>query len=75
MTSPEQHRARAAIRPVKQAVEDELLARDGVVAVDIGEKVSGGKATGEMSIVVYVENKQPAESLAEGAPSPPRSTG
>lgn len=70
MTSPEQHRARAAIRPVKQAVEDELLARDGVVAVDIGEKVTGGDPTGEMAIVVYVEKKQPADRLAEGAAIP-----
>ncbi|HWI70874.1 MAG TPA: hypothetical protein VNT55_02895 [Baekduia sp.] len=53
----------AAIRPVKQRIEDELLARPGVVGVDINEKVSKGKPTGQLAIVVYVEQKQPKSKL------------
>lgn len=55
----------AAIRPVKQRIEDELLARPGVVGVDINEKVKGGNPTGELSIVVYVESKKPKNALGE----------
>ncbi|SDF61943.1 hypothetical protein SAMN05216553_102364 [Lentzea fradiae] len=50
---------RAAIRPVKRGVEDELLARPGVIGVDIGEKVTGGLPTGRAAIVVYVRAKGP----------------
>lgn len=57
----------AAIRPVKQRVEDELLARPGVVGVDINEKVTDGKPTGELSIVVYVEAKKPRKALGDDA--------
>ena len=57
------HQQKAAIRPVKEAVEDKLLSTPGVVGVDIGEKVSGGKPTGEMSIVVYVEAKKKKSAL------------
>lgn len=53
----------AAIRPVKERIEDELLARPGVVGVDINEKMKGGKPTGELSIVVYVEDKKPKAAL------------
>jgi hypothetical protein len=53
----------AAIKPVKEAIEDDLLARPGIVGVDIGEKVSGGQKTGEPSILVFVEQKKPVEDL------------
>jgi hypothetical protein len=56
----------AEIRPVKQRIEDELLARPGVVGVDINEKVSDGKPTGELSIVVYVKEKKPKGKLRAG---------
>lgn len=46
--------ARAVIRPVKRMVEDEFLSRPGVIGVDIGEKVTGGRPTGKAAIVVYV---------------------
>ncbi len=65
MTEPQGHQeARAAIRPVKEGAEDELLAKAGVVAVDIAEKESEGKPTGDLSIVVYVEKKQPLTKLS-----------
>jgi hypothetical protein len=60
----------AAIRPVKQRIEDELLARPGVVGVDINEKVSKGKPTGELAIVVYVEEKKPKGKLGAGEAIP-----
>jgi hypothetical protein len=61
----------AQIRPVKQRIEDELLSRPGVVGVDINEKVSDGKPTGELAIVVYVEKKKPKSQLsaAEAIPA------
>ncbi|MFD4643070.1 hypothetical protein ACFWN2_37570 [Lentzea sp. NPDC058436] len=51
--------ARAVIRPIKRMVEDEFLARPGVIGVDIGEKVTGGRPTGKAAIVVYVCAKGP----------------
>ncbi|GHH37000.1 hypothetical protein [Lentzea cavernae] len=45
---------REVIRPVKRMVEDEFLSRPGVIGVDIGEKVTGGRPTGRAAIVVYV---------------------
>jgi hypothetical protein len=56
---------RAAIRPVKARVEDELIARPGVNAVDIAEKVTGGQPTGELSIVVYVDKKVPPSRVTK----------
>lgn len=55
---------RAAIRPIKRHVEDQLLARPGVVGVDIGEKVTGGKPTGRAAIVVYVGVKRHSQRYA-----------
>jgi hypothetical protein len=69
-TQHEQAAQRAAIRPVKESVEDELIAKPGVVAVDIAEKETDGKKTGELSIVVFVEQKKPASKLAKGAEIP-----
>jgi len=48
----------AQIRPIKKASEPDLLKLPGVTGVAIAEKVSGGKKTGEMAIVVYVEKKR-----------------
>lgn len=56
---------RAAIRPVKARVEDELIARPGVNAVDIAEKITDGRPTGELSIVVYVDKKVPPGRLSK----------
>lgn len=69
-TQPEQAAQRAAIRPVKESVEDELIAKPGVVAVDIAEKETDGKKTGELSIVVFVEEKKPTSKLSKGAAIP-----
>lgn len=65
----------AAIKPVKEAIEDDLLARPGVVGVDIGEKVSHGKKTGEPSILVFVEQKKPVKSLPPEEVVPPEVDG
>ncbi|GAA2100120.1 hypothetical protein GCM10009841_14540 [Microlunatus panaciterrae] len=70
MSAQSEHEARAAIRPVKERVEDELIAREGVVGVDIGEKISEGKPTGELSIVVYVEKKKPDSKLTKAQAIP-----
>jgi len=54
---------RAGIRPVKRRVEVDLLSRRGVVGVDIGEKVTAGRRTGQIGIVVYVRHKYLAARL------------
>jgi hypothetical protein len=54
---------RSGIRPVKRRVEVDLLSRRGVVGVDIGEKVTAGRRTGQIGIVVYVRQKSPAARL------------
>lgn len=51
-------RSREEIRRIKKRVEEELLALPNVHAVDIGEKVTDGRPTGELSIVVYVDQKK-----------------
>ncbi|WP_367134535.1 hypothetical protein [Saccharothrix sp. HUAS TT1] len=55
---------RAAVRPIKKLVEDDFLSRPGVVGVDLGEKTVGGRATGELAIVVFVRRKGPAAQFA-----------
>ena len=50
--------SRESIRRVKKRIEEELLALPNVHAVDIGEKITNGKPTGELSIVVYVDQKK-----------------
>jgi hypothetical protein len=61
----------AAIKPVKEAVEDDLLARPGVSGVDIGEKVSHGEDTGELGILVFVDRKKPLAELPPDQVIPP----
>ena len=56
---------RGQIRPVKQAVEDRLLALPGVQGVDIDRKISHGEVTDELSIVVYVAEKKDPGELSE----------
>lgn len=68
-------RTRAQIRPIKQRVEDELLAIPGVTGVDINQQVTKGKPTGELAIVVYVENKKPANKVPKGQLIPPELDG
>lgn len=63
-------RDRAIIRPVKRAVEDQLLDVPGVIAVDIGEKRTGGRGTGMQVIVVSVPVKRPADELPAGTEVP-----
>jgi hypothetical protein len=63
MSDLDAHRARVEIRPVKERVEDELLSRPGVTGVDINEKVTKGKKTGQMAIVVFVAKKEPKNKL------------
>ncbi|GLZ36277.1 hypothetical protein Lesp02_84640 [Lentzea sp. NBRC 105346] len=65
---------RNAIRPIKRRVEDEFLSRPGVIGVDIGEKITGGRPTGRAAIVVYVCAKGPNHPLqipasVEGIPT------
>ncbi|MBN1857388.1 MAG: hypothetical protein JW846_10615 [Dehalococcoidia bacterium] len=48
----------AAIRPLKEQVEAELLKRPGVTGVDIGYKYAQGKRTEDLAIRVYVAEKK-----------------
>lgn len=70
MLSIKELRDRAVIRPIKQAVEDQLLDLPGVTAVDIGQRRVAGRGTGEQAIVVSVRRKRPAEQLASDARVP-----
>lgn len=56
---------RGEIRPVKQAVEDRLLALPGVQGVDIDRKISDGVVTDQLSIIVYVAEKKDPSDLSE----------
>lgn len=56
----------AEIQRIKDAVEDDLLQRPGVTAVDVGPKYINGKKTDIMAIRIYVAEKKavpPAETL------------
>ena len=70
MLSIKELRDRAVIRPIKQAVEDQLLDLPGVTAVDIGQRRVAGRCTGEQAIVVSVRRKRPVEQLAADARVP-----
>lgn len=63
-------RDRAVIRPVKRAVEDDLLDLPGVTAVDIGEKRRAGRDTGEQAIIVSVGRKRSPAQIPVGARIP-----
>ncbi|MBO9556802.1 trypsin-like peptidase domain-containing protein, partial [Cellulomonas sp.] len=56
---------REQIRPTKRNIENALIARPGVVGVDIGEKWSDGRPTGRQAIVVHVERKLGDGEIAE----------
>jgi hypothetical protein len=66
MLSIRELRDRAVIRPIKRAVEDQLLDLPGVTAVDIGAKLRSGERTGQQVIVVSVVRKKPREQLVPG---------
>ena len=63
MANQEDQRARAEVRPVKERIEDELLRIPGVTGVDIRRKVTKGKETEQVAIVVSVEKKKPKTAL------------
>ena len=67
MPSLSELRDRAVIRPVKRAVEDQLLDLPGVTAVDIGDRRTGGRRTGQQGIVVSVRRKRRADQLPPAA--------
>lgn len=52
-----EHTHRKHIQQIKKKVEDELLNRDGVTAIDIDYKVKKGVKTNELAIIVFVEKK------------------
>ncbi|MFR9730340.1 hypothetical protein ACL03H_14020 [Saccharopolyspora sp. MS10] len=70
MLSIRELRDRAVIRPIKRAVEDQLLDLPGVTAVDIGGKRTNGRFTGEQAIVVSVARKRPPDRVWPGTHIP-----
>src|SRR3954447_10978059 len=62
--TPEDQRARAEVRPVKERVEDQLLSMPNVTGVDIRRKVTKGKETDRLAIVVSVAQKKPRNALS-----------
>lgn len=71
MLSIRELRDRAVIRPIKRAVEDELLDLPGVTGVDIGAQLSAGAPTGRQAIVVSVADKLADAELAPAHRVPP----
>ncbi|GAB3675994.1 chymotrypsin family serine protease [Saccharopolyspora tripterygii] len=67
MLSIRELRDRAVIRPIKRAVEDQLLDLPGVTGVDIGSRTRAGSRLREQAIVVSVVGKRPRESLDRAA--------
>ncbi|WP_245775631.1 S1 family peptidase [Saccharopolyspora flava] len=63
MLSIRELRDRAVIRPIKRAVEDQLLDLPGVTGVDIGSRTRAGSRLREQVIVVSVARKRPREVL------------
>ncbi len=57
----------AELQELKKLSEQELLGLPGVQGVGIGYKVVGGKETGELSIIVYVDKKLPKKELGKSA--------
>lgn len=53
------------IQRIKQTVEGKLLARPGVTAIDIDYKITNGKKTNELAIIVFVEKKKKVPSGEE----------
>lgn len=57
------------IRAAKRAVQDDLLRRPGITAVDVGPKIVAGKRTDQMAIRVFVAEKKkrvaPDEKIPE----------
>ena len=51
------------VRSVKDSHKGMLLAKANVVGVGVGEKVSHGKSTGELSVVILVRQKMPLVGL------------
>lgn len=49
---------------------DRLLALPGVVAVGAGHRIAAGSDTGQVVVVVFVEEKRPAAALPSGAMVP-----
>lgn len=66
---------RDEIREVKHRVEDELLDQPGVVGVDINEKITRGRPSGWLSIVVSVRRKLPLDEVPRGQVIPGRIDG
>lgn len=67
MLSIRELRDRAIIRPIKRAVEDQLLDLPGVTAVDIGQRRIADQYTGDQVIVVSVQRKRSYGELPAGA--------
>lgn len=58
------------VRSVKDSHKGMLLAKANVVGVGVGEKVSHGKSTGELSVVILVRQKVPLVGLEPQAVVP-----
>jgi hypothetical protein len=63
----EQVEALAGVAEAQKAHEDELLARENVVGVAAGVKMTKGKPTGKRSLLVLVEEKRPRNRVAKNA--------
>lgn len=63
------------VRQTKQLHAQSIMAKDNVVGVGVGEKISKGEKTGELSVVVLVRKKLPPAGLTKDALLPPEFDG
>ena len=56
-----------ALKECLERNRDQILNRPGVTGVGIGYKVTGGKETDQLAIVICVKEKQPEQELASDA--------
>lgn len=50
------------IQSIKSKVEDDLLQKEGVIAIDIDYKIKSGVKTNELAIIIFVDKKQDVSS-------------
>lgn len=65
MTEQNKQTAYEQARAVKQAHEQELLAKPNVVGVGVGLRQQQGKFTDDVAIVVMVSQKKPSPQLKQ----------
>lgn len=65
----------AALTEIQRRYEDELMNKPHVIGIGIGIKQTGGQLTGELALIVMVDEKVPAARLDADEMIPPELEG